>query len=150
MNTLVTKKLTREIIMNLLRQPVAVPTEPYQGVERRKHTRWKTDATIEFWPLNKKSKKPMYGQCRNISIGGLGMICDQILSPNTALGIVLHLNDEGFHGRADVRYCLKEQDRFMVGLEFVFNDWETCNKITDGYKCVPSVSQVNAIRNLKP
>jgi hypothetical protein len=118
-------KLTRKRITALCksRQEAAAAKgeeEHVDGPEKRRHPRWPFHGAVEIWPDGGDGRQVTHGSCLNMSESGIGISCDEALSPNTIMEVAVHLPELTFCGRATVRYCAKVRRQFMVGLEFIF------------------------------
>ena len=120
MKTAITQKLTRESISALVQQLKDDASDVYVSTEQRKYRRKSVVGLVEFWPAEGDWQQPLFGECCDISEGGLGMRGDYYLEPHVLVGFAVHLDMASFYGLATVRYCQKVRDKFMAGLEFVF------------------------------
>lgn len=120
MKTDITQKLTHESISALVEQFKEDASGVYPVTEQRKYRRKIVAGVVEFWPADGDWQQPLFGECCDISEGGLGMRSEYYLEPNALVGFAVHLDMASFHGLATVRYCQKVRDKFTAGLEFVF------------------------------
>jgi hypothetical protein len=118
----ITQKLTYETISALVQQDIVSTVEPYVGIERRKYPRKPVTCVVEYWPADGNWRQPLIGECSNISECGLGMSCNCYIEPHILVGFAIYLDTACFHGLASVRYCKKVRDKYMVGLEFIFEE----------------------------
>lgn len=116
-------KLTRKRIEELLKSR-SRPESDYQGHERRRHPRWPFPGAVELRPVGANDDELCFGTCRDISLSGVGLTCDEEYAPGTQLEIALHLPEATFWGKGTVRFC-RELDadfdeEYVLGIEFNF------------------------------
>ncbi len=119
MNTAEIMPLTKEAVHNFLLTQAGIES---QGLsERRSTQRWPFPATVELW-IKDDSGVEQYAlaTCINLSLYGLGILYDDLLSENEEVGIAIHEPEVSFHGRAIVRHSTSIEDGYYVGLCFVF------------------------------
>lgn len=111
--------LSLETVAQLLvdRAGIAPSTK---GTTRRKVTRWPFPGTVELWlPEADGTERYTLATSLNLSSEGIGIRCDEPLSPGVELPIAIHEPEVSLHGRAVVRHCTEIENEFLVGLEFV-------------------------------
>jgi len=116
-------RLTRKRVLAILkaRQDAAtLPDDNPEGHERRHYPRWPFKGAVEIWPDGAANNKAIHATCLNLSETGMGLSCDEHLTPGTVMEIALHQPEMTLCGRATVRYCAQIRDQFMVGMEFLF------------------------------
>jgi hypothetical protein len=57
----------------------------------------------------------------NLSLGGVGLRCDEPLSPGLELAIAVHEPEVSLHGRAVVRHCTGMRGDYLIGVEFLYD-----------------------------
>ncbi len=88
---------------------------------RRNAQRWSFPGTIELWIPEAGSERHALASSINLSTTGVGLRCDEPLTPGMELGIAIHEPEMSFHGRAVVRHCTETPDETcIVGLQFLF------------------------------
>ena len=112
--------LTRSAIATLLNgREVQSPDAGAHA--RRAAPRWPFPGTVELWvPEADGSENYTLGTCVNLSLDGLGMLCDEELPANMELAIAIHQPEMSFHGRAIVRHTTRNAAGYYTGLQFVF------------------------------
>ncbi len=112
--------LTEEAVAKLLagrntRQPDT------RGKARRKVTRWPFPGTVELWiPDEQGRERYALATSLNLSLGGVGIRCDEALSLGLELALAVHEPEVSFHGRGIVRHCTDMGGEFLIGLQFVY------------------------------
>ena len=113
--------LTEEAVAKLLAGRNAKLPDP-KGTARRKVTRWPFPGTVELWiPDEEGHVRYALSTSLNLSLGGVGIRCDEPLSPGLELAVAVHEPEISFHGRAVVRHCTNMVGEFLVGLQFVYD-----------------------------
>lgn len=115
-------KLTRKELHSLLTSQSWVEHSQYEGEDRRTNPRCTFPAMVEVWPANGDGSEHWLGICQNLSINGLGMICDCGFEPDTKIEISVHLFEASVYGKAIVQHCTKIPQGYLVGVEFNFNE----------------------------
>ena len=113
--------LTQEAIVNLLtdREPRRLDATP---VGRRKAARWPFPGTVELWiPDEAGLEQYCLATSLNLSVYGVGIRCDEALSPGLELAIAIHEPEASLHGKAVVRHCTEMGDEYLAGLQFLFD-----------------------------
>ncbi len=111
--------LSRETVAQLLvdRAGIAPSTK---GTTRRKVARWPFPGTVELWlPEADGTERYALATSLNLSAEGVGIRCDEPLSPGMELPIAIHEPEISLHGKAVVRHCTDFEGDFLVGIEFV-------------------------------
>lgn len=118
-------KLTRAQIKSLIEQRRGEPvdTDEYEGQERRQQTRWAFPGTVEIQLADDESHQ-LFGTCRDISMGGVGVKAEEVLDAGSLVNISVHLKEMTLFGQAIIRYCqeLDDDEEYILGLEFVYPD----------------------------
>ena len=113
--------LTEEAVAKLLagrntRQPDT------KGKARRKVTRWPFTGTVELWiPDEQGRERYALATSLNLSLGGVGIRCDEALSLGLELALAVHEPEVSFHGRGVVRHCTDMKGEFLIGLQFLYD-----------------------------
>lgn len=90
---------------------------------KRRCPRWPFPGAVELWaPGEDGIDRHILGTCENISLGGVGVRCDQPFGIDQELEIAVHQPELSLHGRATVRHCTRLRSDYYVGLEFVLDD----------------------------
>ena len=99
------------------------PKEPgTKGKDRRKMTRWPFPGAVELWiPDEHGIEHHALATSLNLSLGGVGIRCDEPLSPGLELAIAVHEPEVSFHGRAVVCHCTDMQGDYLIGLQFLYD-----------------------------
>ena len=121
MNTAEICHLTPTAVARLVK--AHLPDNPKPGPHgRRGNTRWPFPGTVELWLNGDQGEEELsLATCQDLGHGGVGVLCDEWLSPGTELAIAIHQPSRSLHGRAVVRHCTKINHGFYVGLEFLFD-----------------------------
>jgi len=114
-------RLTRKRVAALVkaRQEQEDP-DFFEGGERRENFRWPFPGAVELWPAGGDGRERWYATCRNLSMGGLGMVAEQPFEAGTQVEIACHFPEATFFVEAVVRHCTPVPDGFLVGVEFRF------------------------------
>ncbi len=111
--------LSRETVAQLLVDRAGIAPSP-KGTTRRKVVRWPFPGTVELWlPEADGTERYALATSLNLSAEGVGIRCDEPLSPGVELPIAIHEPEVSLHGRAVVRHCTEIENEFLVGLQFV-------------------------------
>ncbi|MBI4717299.1 MAG: PilZ domain-containing protein [Planctomycetes bacterium] len=90
---------------------------------RRRATRWPFPGPVELWiPESNGTEHYALATCLNLSLDGLGMLCDEQLPVGMELAIAIHQPEVSFHGRAVVRHATVHDDGYFIGLQFRFDE----------------------------
>lgn len=112
--------LSEEAVANLLagrnvRQPDT------KGKARRKVARWPFPGTVELWiPDEGGQERYVLATSLDLSLGGVGIRCDEPLSPGLELALAVHEPEISFHGRCVVRHCTDMEGEYLIGLQFSY------------------------------
>ena len=114
-------RLTSEAIAGLLKARNV--REPEPGPDgRRRAPRWPFPGTAELWiPDEDGIEYHSLATSLNLSMYGVGIRCDDELTPGLELSIALHEPEVSFHGQARVCHCAEMEDDYLVGLQFIFD-----------------------------
>jgi len=115
-------KLTQKNIKRLLKAGRQGEPDISPGIEKRKHPRWEFPGMVEYCPIDSDGSQNWFGICRNLSLSGLGMICEDPLESGTELEIAIHQPEASMVGNATVRHCIETPRGYFVGVEFNFED----------------------------
>jgi len=89
---------------------------------RRVAPRWPFPGTVEMWlPDDEGVEQHHLATCINLSLHGLGMLCDDELPIGLEFALAIHQPESSFHGRAVVRHCTEVQAGYYVGIQFIFD-----------------------------
>jgi hypothetical protein len=112
--------LTEEAVAGLLSDRNARLPDT-KGKARRMVTRWPFPGTVELWiPDADGIERYSLATSLNLSLGGVGIRCDEDLQVGLELALAVHEPEVSFHGRGVVRHCTDMGGEFLVGLQFVF------------------------------
>lgn len=114
-------RLTEEAVARFLagRDPKQPDTS---GKARREVARWPFPGTVELWiPDEHGIEHHALATSLNLSLGGVGVRCDEALSPGLELAIAVHEPEVSFHGRAVVRHCTEMRGDYLIGLQFLYD-----------------------------
>jgi hypothetical protein len=115
-------KLTRKELHNLIVSQGEAERYKFTGRDRRMNPRCMFPAMVEVWPANGDGTEHWLGICQNLSMNGLGMVCDCSFEPDTAIEISVHLFEASIYGKAFVRHCTKTPRGYLIGVEFNFDE----------------------------
>ena len=115
-------KLTRKELHNLIVSQNLAEGKGLSGKERRTKPRCMFPAMVEIWPMNGDGSEHWLGICQNLSMNGLGIICDYGFEPDTEIEISIHLFEASVYGKATVRHCTEIPQGYLVGVEFNFDE----------------------------
>jgi len=120
METLEIQPLTRESIASFLNgQELYTPDDHSHA--RRRVPRWPFPGTVELWiPDGEGGERYELATCINLSVDGLGFLCDEKLPQGMKLSIAFHQPEVSFHGRAAVRHIAPHKSGFMTGVQFLY------------------------------
>ncbi len=91
------------------------------GKRRRKVPRWPFPGTVELWiPDELGIERYALATSLDLSLDGVGIRCDEPLSPGLELAVAIHEPEVSFHGRAIVKHCTEIEDEYLIGLQFRF------------------------------
>ncbi len=114
--------LTEEAVAKLLADR-QLKAPDVKGNGRRSTPRWPFPGTVELWiPEGGGPARHALATSLNLVLHGVGIRCDEPLSPGLELAIAIHEPEVSFHGRGVVRHCTEIEDEFLVGVEFLFDD----------------------------
>lgn len=112
-------KLERKVLSEVLTRQFC-PDDDWKGKEKRHNQRWPFPGTVEVSP-NSGENQLWLGTLRNVSETGLGMCCEEYLKPESVIDLAFHMPEASFYGKGVIRYCKEVRDRYMVGVEFLFD-----------------------------
>jgi hypothetical protein len=116
-------RLSEQAVARLLERRAPCTSKHRAGGGRRKVLRWPFPGTVELWiPQPDGSERYTLATSLNLSLQGVGIRCDEPLSPCLELGIAIHEPEASFHGHAVVRHCMEIEDDYLIGLQFLFDD----------------------------
>ncbi|MEP0841568.1 MAG: PilZ domain-containing protein [Phycisphaerae bacterium] len=116
-------KLSRAAVSELIHERLSSGRlEPFAGQDRRRLPRWPFPGQVEIRPADDPHAPPTFFDCRNLSETGLGMSGSEGFEIGTRVELSLHLPEATLYGEGVVRYCMRVQSRYMVGLEFLFDE----------------------------
>ena len=115
-------KLTRNELHGLITSQSLADNHRYSGNDRRTKPRCMFPSMVEVWPANGDGSEYWLGICQNLSMNGLGMICDREFELDTQIEISVHLFEASVYGKAIVRHCTKIPQGYLVGVEFDFDE----------------------------
>ncbi len=114
--------LTREAVAEVLSAQVRDET-PSPETGQRKTPRWPFPGTVQMWLTDEHGdEQHLFATCLNLSLNGLGMLCEEPLSPGQELPIAIHQPLASLQGRAIVRHCTANDAGYYIGMEFIFED----------------------------
>ncbi len=130
METTEIRPLAREALVTLLADRNAAELDASSNGRRRASTngrrrvaRWPFPGTAELWiPDDDGPERYALATSLNVSLHGVGVRCDEQLTPGLELMIAIHEPEVSLHGRAVVRHCTEIEDDYLIGLEFIFDD----------------------------
>jgi len=115
------RKLTETSIQELLDRR-SRSTLPSNGSCRRTATRWAFPGAVELWIPDCGEERYALATSMNLSTTGIGIRCDEALTPGMQIGIAIHEPEASLHGHAIVRHCTRTNcGDHIVGLQFVFD-----------------------------
>lgn len=89
---------------------------------RRKMPRWPFPGTVQLWiPDENGVDEHTLATSVNLSEDGVGILVDDELPIDLELTIALHEPEASLQGRAVVRHCTRIDERYYMGLQFVFD-----------------------------
>lgn len=113
-------RLDRKALAALLHDRDATRPDS-NGHRRRKVARWPFPGTVELWvPDADGLEHHTLATSLNLSLDGVGIRCDEPLTPGVTLEIAIHEPEVSFHGRATIRHCTQIDDEYLIGLQFLF------------------------------
>ena len=115
-------KLTRKELHHLVTAQSRAEHRKFTGKDRRKNPRCMFPSMVEVWPVDGDGSEHWLGICQNLSMHGLGMICDFEFEPDTEIEISVHLFEASIYGKAIVRHCTQIPSGYLVGVEFNFDE----------------------------
>ncbi len=119
MNTAEIVPLTKEAVHEFLLSQIGI--ESHRLSERRETQRWPFPATVELWIKDENGiEQYALATCLNLSLYGLGILHDEMLTENEEISIAIHEPEVSFHGRAIVRHSTQIDQGYYVGLYFLF------------------------------
>lgn len=120
LETLEIQPLTRESIAAFLKgRELFTPDEHSHA--RRRVPRWPFPGTVELWiPEGENEDRYDLAICINLSIDGLGILCDEQLPLGMKIGIAFHQPEVSFHGRATVRHVAANEKGYYTGVQFLY------------------------------
>ncbi len=90
---------------------------------RRKVARWPFPGTVELWiPDAGGVDQHTLATSLDVSLHGVGIRCDEPLTPGLKLKIAIHEPEVSLHGMALVRHCTEIEEDYLIGLEFIFQE----------------------------
>ena len=114
--------LTRQSIAEMLHGR-ADKDASFGGENLRQQARWAIPGTVEIRMAGSNASLPWIATCRDLSEGGLGMICERAFETGVELEIAVHVPEASFCGFATVRYSAQVNNRdYLTGLQFKFDD----------------------------
>ena len=114
-------RLTEKAVAKLLARR-GVRVRGKKGKGRRLLPRWPFPGTVELWiPQDDQTERYELATSLNLSLRGVGIRCDEPLTPGLELAVAIHEPEVSFHGRAVARHCTEMEDDYLVGLEFLFD-----------------------------
>lgn len=113
--------LTEDAVAKLLASR-KLPAPDVKTDGRRKAPRWPFPGAAELWiPEGGGLARHALATSLNLSLYGVGIRCDEPLSPGLELAIAIHEPEVSLHGRAVVRHCSEIENEYLIGLEFLFD-----------------------------
>ena len=113
--------LTEASITKLLTGRHERPSDAALG-GRRKVLRWPFPGTVQLWISDENGvEEHTLATSVNLSEQGVGILVDDELPIGLELTIALHEPEASLQGRAVVRHCTHADERYFVGLQFVFD-----------------------------
>ncbi|MHC4697469.1 MAG: PilZ domain-containing protein [Planctomycetota bacterium] len=114
--------LTEEAIARLLAGRQRPPSEPATNGKRRT-PRWPFPGTVQLWIPDEDAVDQHYlATCMNLSLHGLGMMSDIKLPVGLEFTLAVHQPEASFQGRAVIRHCTEVDNRYFIGVQFVFDE----------------------------
>ncbi len=90
---------------------------------RRRNLRWPFPGTVELWvPETDGEDRYILATCVNLSLDGVGILCDEEFPPGFELAIAIHQPEVSFHGRAVVRHATRNDSGYFIGVQFCFDE----------------------------
>ena len=118
MDTAEIRSLTRQAVRELL---IGRHGPQRSSSERRHAHRWPFQGTVEVWlPAPDGSEQYLLASCANMSEQGVGVRCEEPLTPGTIVKLAVHQPEVSFHGRALVCHSSLAGREFYCGLRFLF------------------------------
>lgn len=87
---------------------------------RRRVPRWPFPGTVELWIPEGDGERYELASCVNLSVDGLGMLCDEKLPYGMRLGIAFHQPEISFHGHAVVKHIARQNGAYYTGVQFLY------------------------------
>ena len=116
-------RLSEQVVAKLLERRAPRTSDHGTSDGRRRMPRWPFPGTVELWiPQSDGIERYTLATSLNLSLQGVGIRCDEPLSPGLELSIAIHEPEASFHGHAMVRHCTEIEDDYLIGLQFLFDD----------------------------
>ncbi len=114
--------LTEEAVARLLADRARAPSGPVTNGKRRT-PRWPFPGTVQLWiPDENGVDQHHLATCMNLSLHGLGMMSDVGLPVGLEFTLAIHQPETSFQGRAVIRHCTAVDDRYFIGVQFIFDE----------------------------
>jgi hypothetical protein len=94
-----------------------MPDDRMQKNAERKFIRHTVDVPLEIRSV--EDSKPHIQQGLNVSFGGLAFVADECLEEGDVIELRIPTVEPPFEARAKVAWCHPEEDRFLVGVQFL-------------------------------
>ncbi|MBI1825273.1 MAG: hypothetical protein HY287_06350 [Planctomycetes bacterium] len=92
---------------------------------RRTATRWAFPGAVELWIPDHGEERYSLATSMNLSTTGIGIRCEEELTPGLQIGLAIHEPEASLHGHALVRHSTRTNcGDYIVGLEFTFDSGE--------------------------
>jgi hypothetical protein len=93
-----------------------------KGDRRRLPARWPFAGMVEFSFFDGDGRTVWLADCFNLNLRGLGLVTDHPFAVGAVIDLACHLPNVTMYGQAVVRHCIKLQQNYKIGVEFVFDD----------------------------
>lgn len=112
--------LTKEAVARLLSANDGDPDGQNESCQRTV-PRWPFPGTVQYWCSDEEGDEQHFlATCANLSMGGLGMHCDDPLEVGLHIALAVHQPEASLHGHGFVRHCTAQDEGYFVGVQFDF------------------------------
>ena len=112
--------LTRAALARLLSTSAGDADVSSEGCQRDQPRR-PFLGTVQFWcPDDQDLEQLNLATCVDLSMGGLGMHCDDPLEVGLHIALAVHQPEASLHGHGFVRHCTAQDEGYFVGVQFDF------------------------------
>lgn len=115
-------ELTEDAVADLLASRARERSDASANGQRRA-LRWAFPGTVQLWVPDDQGEECLsLATCINLSLHGLGMLCDEPLPIGLQLAVSVHQPEVSFHGRGVIRHCTRTDQGYYAGLQFLFDN----------------------------